>query len=73
MLSDSELRDTMGRKGRAHVVDNSSLDSMTDGYTELVESLYRNNKTARRPGVVSSSIATWAGSVLPSPTMKPTS
>ena len=73
LLSDSELRDTMGRKGRAHVVDNSSLDSMTDGYTELVESLYRNNKTARRPGVVSSSITTWAGSVLPSPTMKPTS
>jgi len=39
LLKDSELRDEMGRKGRAHVVDNSSLDSMTAGYTDLVESL----------------------------------
>lgn len=73
LLSNPELRNEMGRKGRAHVVDNSSLDSMTDGYTELVESLYQKNKTARRPGVVGSSIATWAGSIIPSPTMNPSS
>ena len=72
-MSDPELRETMGRKGRAHVVDNSSLDSMTDGYTDLVESLYEQNKTAPRPGVISSSIATWAGSVMPSNAMNPSS
>lgn len=65
LMSNSELRETMGRKGRSHVVDNSSLDSMTAGYTELVESLYNKNKTARRPGVISTSIANWAGSVVP--------
>ena len=73
LMSDPELREAMGRKGRAHVIDNSSLDSMTDGYTELVESLYDQNKSARRPGVISSSIATWAGSVIPSNAMNPSS
>ena len=66
LLSDSELRETMGRKGRAHVVDNSSLDSMTDGYTDLVELLYRQKKTNSKRSTISGSIATWAGSVFSS-------
>ncbi|QEG21669.1 glycosyltransferase [Mariniblastus fucicola] len=65
LLTDPDLREQMGRKGRAHVVDNSSLDSMTDGYTELIESLYRQKKSTCRRSSFSNSIATWAGSVFP--------
>ncbi len=44
LLSDTDLRKQMGKQGRAHVVDNSSLDSMTLGYTELIESIYRRKR-----------------------------
>ena len=40
ILTDSELRGQLGRQGRAHIVANSSLDSMTEGYMALVEGLY---------------------------------
>ena len=39
LLSDSELRQTMGSNARAHVMNYSSLESMTLGYTELIEKL----------------------------------
>ena len=48
LLKDSQLRERMGRSGRAHVIDNSSLDSMTDGYTELIESLFQKKSKGRR-------------------------
>ena len=54
LLSDAPLREQMGRTGRAHVVDNSSLDSMTAGYTELVESIHRfksTDETADNPEI----------------------
>jgi hypothetical protein len=74
LLKDAELRDQMGRKGRAHVVDNSSLDAMTTGYTELIESLYRDKKAAGQHGRQrsSGSIFEWAGSVLQSRSERPT-
>ena len=68
LLKDSELRDVMGRKGRAHVVDNSSLDSMTDGYTELVESLYQKKTGSNRGDSNGNSIFDWTGAVFSSPT-----
>lgn len=61
LLGDDDLRETMGRKGRAHVVDNSSLEAMTDGYTELVESLYRQKKTGKRRTPTSSLLGSWTG------------
>ena len=72
LLQNSELRETMGRQGRAHVVDNSSLDSMTNGYTELIESLYRQKHVERNTSSISGSIATWAGAVFNSKPANPT-
>ena len=40
LLRDSELRLSMGQAGRSHVVANSSLASMTEGYMDLIEELY---------------------------------
>jgi len=40
VLSNPKLAADMGKAGRDHVVAQSSLDSMTDGYTELVERLF---------------------------------
>jgi len=68
LLTKEELREKMGRKGRAHVVDNSSLDSMTDGYTELIESLYGQKTNGRKRNSNSASIFSWAGSVSSSDT-----
>lgn len=62
VLTNEELREKMGRKGRAHVVDNSSLDSMTDGYTELVESIFDQKAGSRKRQSNSGSIFGWAGS-----------
>ena len=52
LLSDQQLRQTMGTAGRDHVIEHSSLDSMTTGYMELVESIFRSkadvNKLSNR-------------------------
>ncbi len=40
ILGDKTLAQTLGANGREHIVANSSLDSMTEGYASLVESLY---------------------------------
>ena len=61
LLKDDDLRESMGRKGRSHVVDNSSLDAMTDGYTELVESLNRQKRTGKRTAPTSSLLGSWTG------------
>lgn len=42
LLSDAALRQKMGSAGRHHVIENSSLDSMTTGYMELIESIFRS-------------------------------
>lgn len=42
LLSDETLRQQMGTDGRDHVIEHSSLDSMTTGYMELVESIFRS-------------------------------
>lgn len=40
LLTNAPLREKMGDSGREHVIQNSSLDSMTDGYMELIESIF---------------------------------
>lgn len=40
LLRDKELRESLGAKGREHIINNSSLESMTEGYLSLVEELY---------------------------------
>ena len=40
ILGDKDLREELGRNGREHIVVNSSLDSMTEGYASLVEDIY---------------------------------
>ncbi len=40
ILGDKDLREELGRNGREHIVVNSSLDSMTEGYSSLVEEIY---------------------------------
>ena len=42
LLSDKSLRQKMGAAGRDHVIEHSSLDRMTTGYMELVESIFRS-------------------------------
>ncbi len=66
LLSNESSREAMGRKGRAHVVDNSSLDAMTTGYTELIESLFGQKNSNRQCISSAGSLFTWAGSVFPS-------
>lgn len=40
LLQQPRRREYLGRKGRAHVIAKSSLHSMTDGYTRLIETTY---------------------------------
>ena len=42
ILNDEKLRQQMGAVGRDHVIEHSSLDSMTTGYMELIESIFRS-------------------------------
>lgn len=44
ILSDTQLAKDLGCSGREHVLKTSSLDSMTTGYTELFETLYRQQR-----------------------------
>lgn len=48
VLSDSKHADQLGMAGRSRMIAGSSLDSMTQGYTELIESLYRDACPALR-------------------------
>ena len=63
VLSDRTVAGKMGAAGRQRVVERSSLDSMTNGYMELVENLY-SQKRSRRGGIASTqpasaSVVTW--------------
>ena len=40
LLSDPTLRSRLGEAGRQHVVENCSLQSMTNGYTQLIETTF---------------------------------
>lgn len=40
ILSNATLAEQMGTAGREHIVANSSLQSMTDGYTQLIETTF---------------------------------
>ena len=40
LLSDEALRNRLGETGREHVIENCSLQSMTNGYTHLIETTF---------------------------------
>jgi len=40
LLSDEKLRNRLGETGRQHVIENCSLQSMTNGYTHLIETTF---------------------------------
>ena len=40
LLSDTQLASQFGDAGRNHIMANSSLQSMTDGYTQLIETTF---------------------------------
>ena len=42
LLKDPAMANKLGMAGREHVIANSSLDSMTEGYMELIESIFRS-------------------------------
>ncbi len=44
LLGDPDLRAAMGRTAREFVCHSSSLETMTDGYTTLIESLFRQKR-----------------------------
>lgn len=44
LLSNPSLRNELGENGRNHIIEFSSLDSMTNGYTELVESIFQSKQ-----------------------------
>lgn len=48
LLQNQRLAAEMGVAGRCHVQANSSLQSMTDGYTELIESIFFEKQETRR-------------------------
>ena len=58
VLSDPALGQRLGEQGRQHIVENSSLDRMTEGYTELVEELY-DRKTGG-PASVENGFVGWS-------------
>ena len=58
LLQDDTLRKQMGRQGRRHVVEYGSLQTMTDGYTDLVETLFTAACPDRRRGRSQSSQTT---------------
>lgn len=45
VLCSFEASAQMGRFARQHVITNSSLDSMTEGYMELIESIFHRKRT----------------------------
>lgn len=45
ILRDPERRQRMGTAGRDHIIRNSSLESMTDGYMSLMERIYQRKTT----------------------------
>ena len=47
LLTDREESRSMGQAGREHVVEYGSLQSMTNGYTELIEDLFEQNRNRR--------------------------
>ena len=51
VLGDEAFRASMGEKGRAHVIQNSSLESMTEGYMRLVESLFAKKQPQAIPSL----------------------
>ena len=56
VLGDSELRRRLGQRGRQHVVEKSSIDRMTEGYSTLIEDLFfqkRAQPTGSKLGFVS--------------------
>ena len=50
VLNDPELAAELGAEGRHHVIANSSLNSMTEGYMELIESVFRGKGADFLPG-----------------------
>ena len=46
ILGDPSLAQQLGQQGREHIIANSSLDSMTEGYASLVEDIFAR-KTKR--------------------------
>jgi glycosyltransferase involved in cell wall biosynthesis len=72
VLSDRSNGEKLGAAGRQRVVENSSLDSMTNGYMELVEDLFSKKESRRgghKFGVASeSSAVTWDYNVAASET-----
>ncbi len=50
ILNDPQLGAELGAAGREHVIANSSLSSMTDGYMELIESVFRGKGADSLPG-----------------------
>ena len=57
VLGDSELRDTLGKQGRQHIIENSSIDVMTDGYTTLIEDLFYQKR--EQPASSGNGIVSW--------------
>jgi len=44
LINDSEMQQQMGLAARQHVIANGSLESMTNGYMELVEKIYSQKR-----------------------------
>jgi len=59
LINDSEMQQQMGLAARQHVIANGSLESMTNGYMELVEKIYSQKRgTKGGQHVNSATIAT---------------
>ena len=57
ILGDKTLAQTLGQQGREHIVANSSLESMTEGYASLIESIYA--RKTNQPGFELSGRVDW--------------
>lgn len=52
LLEDPQLATDFGRAGRQHVIANCSLNTMTDGYTRLIERLHASKVTCYQPTAI---------------------
>ena len=57
ILGDSELRAILGQQGRQHIIENSSIDVMTEGYTTLIEDLFYQKR--EQPASSGNGIVSW--------------
>ncbi len=57
LLGDRKLRQQFGQQGRQHIIENSSITRMTEGYTTLIEDLFYQKR--QQPASAGNGLVSW--------------